>query len=74
MKTVHHNNLQDFIGIAINDENLCEFIIGEVCQKGSLMALLEKRGLALDWEFKYSIMKGTAAVKHRSFLSILLHL
>ncbi|OWA52554.1 Atrial natriuretic peptide receptor 1 [Hypsibius exemplaris] len=61
LRGVKHNNLQDFLGVAINDENLCEYVIGEVCQKGSLMALLEKTSLSLDWQFKHSIMKGIAA-------------
>ncbi|OWA52552.1 Atrial natriuretic peptide receptor 2 [Hypsibius exemplaris] len=61
LKGVKHNNLQDFLGVAINDENLCEYAIGEVCQKGSLMALLEKTTMTLDWQFKHSIMKGIAA-------------
>jgi hypothetical protein len=41
---------------------MCQYILGEVCQKGSLMALLEKTTFKLDLEFKYSIMKGIAAV------------
>lgn len=62
LRAVRHNNLQEFYGIAITDENLCQFVVGEVCQKGSLMALLEKTSLSLDWAFKHSIMKGIVTV------------
>ncbi|OWA52553.1 Atrial natriuretic peptide receptor 1 [Hypsibius exemplaris] len=61
LRGVKHNNLQEFLGVAINDENLCEYAIGEVCQKGSVMALLEKTTMVLDWQFKHSIMKGIAS-------------
>ena len=66
IREVKHSNLQEFYGIAINDENLGEFVLGEVCAKDSLMALLEKTSLVLDWPFKHSIMKGIAAVRFKS--------
>ncbi|XP_055344185.1 atrial natriuretic peptide receptor 1-like [Paramacrobiotus metropolitanus] len=61
LKNLQHNNVQIFYGIAVNDENLCEYVVGDVCQKGSVMALIDKRKLNLDWEFKSALLKDTVA-------------
>lgn len=63
IKTLQHNNVQVFYGIAVSDENLCEYVVGERCQKGSVMSLIDNRKLTLDWEFKNALLKDTVAVR-----------
>ncbi|XP_055350346.1 atrial natriuretic peptide receptor 1-like [Paramacrobiotus metropolitanus] len=57
VRTTTHQNLQRLLGASINDEGLIVFILGELCQKGSLTDLLEKDSLKLDWSFKNSLIK-----------------
>ncbi|OWA50763.1 Atrial natriuretic peptide receptor 1 [Hypsibius exemplaris] len=54
---LQHNNVQKFIGIAVNDSNICDYMVGEICQKGSLQDLIEDPRMNLDWEFKNSLIK-----------------
>ncbi|XP_055352763.1 atrial natriuretic peptide receptor 1-like isoform X2 [Paramacrobiotus metropolitanus] len=56
-KTLVHRNIQKFIGIAVNEDNQCDSIVGEVCQKGTLRDLVSDAAINLDWEFKSAIMK-----------------
>lgn len=62
MRDIKHNNLQAFYGIAVNDDNLCELVVAEVCSKGSVMTLIDKRKLNLDWDFKNAIIKDIVNV------------
>ncbi|OWA52923.1 Atrial natriuretic peptide receptor 1 [Hypsibius exemplaris] len=52
-------NLQRFIGIAVSPQNTCEFIIAEVCSKGSLTDILHNETFKLDWSFKNSLIRDT---------------
>ncbi|OWA50762.1 Atrial natriuretic peptide receptor 1 [Hypsibius exemplaris] len=54
---IQHNNVQKFVGIAVNDSNICDYMVGELCQKGSLQDLIEDTRMNLDWEFKNSLIK-----------------
>ncbi|XP_055346518.1 atrial natriuretic peptide receptor 1-like [Paramacrobiotus metropolitanus] len=56
-KTLTHRNIQKFIGIAVNEDNQCDSIVGEVCQKGTLRDLINDGAINLDWEFKSALMK-----------------
>ncbi|OQV12410.1 Atrial natriuretic peptide receptor 1 [Hypsibius exemplaris] len=58
IRNLLHPNLQKFVGIAVNENNVCEFLVGEVCRKGSLRTLLETENLDLDLDFQYSLMKN----------------
>ncbi|XP_055352797.1 atrial natriuretic peptide receptor 1-like [Paramacrobiotus metropolitanus] len=55
-----HPNVQKFIGIAVNEENQCDCVVGEVCQKGTLKDLIDDHSMNLDWEFKNSLIKDLA--------------
>ncbi|OQV16758.1 Atrial natriuretic peptide receptor 1 [Hypsibius exemplaris] len=61
IRRLQHANLQKVIGIAINDDNLCDFIVGEACQKGSLTDLLLNDANRLDWPFRHSLIKDFIA-------------
>ncbi|OWA49808.1 Atrial natriuretic peptide receptor 2 [Hypsibius exemplaris] len=52
-------NLQRFIGIAVSPQNTCEFIIAEMCAKGSLTDILHNETFKLDWSFKNSLIRDT---------------
>ncbi|XP_055354563.1 atrial natriuretic peptide receptor 1-like [Paramacrobiotus metropolitanus] len=61
IKRLDHRNLQKFIAIAVNDEQLCEYFVGETCSKGSLNQLLDNAKFNLDWNFKNSLIKDMAS-------------
>lgn len=58
-----HTNLQAFIGVALNEDSCCEFIVGEICERGSLTKLLMKKSIRMDWPFKHSLIKDIASVR-----------
>jgi hypothetical protein len=62
-----HNNVQKFIGIAVNDSNFCGHFVVELCQKGSLQNLIENPRIQLDWEFKNSLIKDLSNVKRHTY-------
>ncbi|XP_055329218.1 atrial natriuretic peptide receptor 1-like isoform X2 [Paramacrobiotus metropolitanus] len=57
VRVVTHQNLQRLLGVSVNDDGYVVYIVGELCQKGSLTDLLEKDSLKLDWSFKNSLIK-----------------
>ncbi|OWA52494.1 Atrial natriuretic peptide receptor 1 [Hypsibius exemplaris] len=57
VRVISHQNLQRLLGVSIGEDGLCVYLVGELCQKGSLMDLLEKDSLKLDWSFKNSLIK-----------------
>lgn len=59
---MRHNNVQKILGLSINDEGLCEYIVGDPCPKGTLTNLLKRITLRLDWPFRHSLIKDIAAV------------
>ncbi|OQV12409.1 Atrial natriuretic peptide receptor 1 [Hypsibius exemplaris] len=60
VRSVLHTNVQKFLGVSVSDAGICEYIVGEPCQKGSLHDLLLNSTMALDWEFKHSLIKDIA--------------
>ncbi|OWA50761.1 Atrial natriuretic peptide receptor 1 [Hypsibius exemplaris] len=78
LRLIQHNNVQKFVGIAVNDSNICDYMVGEICQKGSLQDLIEDTRMNLDWEFKNSLIKDLtsglvylhgSAIKSHGFLN-----
>ena len=63
VRNLMHPNLQRFIGVAVNEDNLCEVVVGEACRKGSLKDLLGNDRMDLDTSFKYSLLKNLASVR-----------
>ncbi|XP_055329216.1 atrial natriuretic peptide receptor 1-like [Paramacrobiotus metropolitanus] len=57
VRVITHQNLQRLLGVSVNDDGYIIYILGELCQKGSLTDLLEKDSLKLDWSFKNSLIK-----------------
>ncbi|XP_055349485.1 atrial natriuretic peptide receptor 1-like [Paramacrobiotus metropolitanus] len=57
MKTVDNGNLQHFIGIALTAQDVCQYIVAELCSKGSLTDVLDNEMLKLDWFFKNSLIR-----------------
>ena len=58
-----HTNVQAFYGIGVNDENVCQFMIGEMCSKGHLPCLLQSKSINLDDTFKNSLMTDLVSVR-----------
>ncbi|OQV13654.1 Atrial natriuretic peptide receptor 1 [Hypsibius exemplaris] len=57
LKGISHPNLQTFIGITLTPQNVCEFVVSEVCSKGSLTEILDNEMFKLDWSFKNSLIR-----------------
>ncbi|GAU95879.1 hypothetical protein RvY_07415-2 [Ramazzottius varieornatus] len=57
LKAINHPNLHKFVGMGLNNKGICEFVIYEVCSKGSLTDILHNDMLKLDWSFKNSLIK-----------------
>ncbi|GAU88414.1 hypothetical protein RvY_01120-2 [Ramazzottius varieornatus] len=57
VRALLHPNIQKFVGIAVDETNICEYIVGEVCPKGTLRDLIADEHMNLDWEFKNSLIK-----------------
>ncbi|OQV15543.1 Atrial natriuretic peptide receptor 2 [Hypsibius exemplaris] len=56
LRNLQHNNVQSFLGIGVNDENICQYAIGELCGKGNLPCLLQSKSVKLDEPFKNSLI------------------
>ncbi|OQV15545.1 Atrial natriuretic peptide receptor 1 [Hypsibius exemplaris] len=56
LRRIQHANVQTFIGIAVSDENICTYLIGDICQKGTLESMLRLDTLHLDDPFKFSLI------------------
>ncbi|OQV12254.1 Atrial natriuretic peptide receptor 1 [Hypsibius exemplaris] len=57
LKGVDDANLQHFIGIAVSANDVCEFIVAELCTKGTLSDTLDNEMVKLDWLFKNSMIR-----------------
>lgn len=62
LKGISHHNLQTFIGVTMNQQNICEYIVSEVCAKGSLTDILDNEIFKLDWSFKNSLIRDIVFV------------
>ncbi|OQV15547.1 Atrial natriuretic peptide receptor 1 [Hypsibius exemplaris] len=56
LRRIQHANIQTFVGIAVSDENICVYLIGDICQKGTLEEMLRLDTLNLDEPFKFSLI------------------
>ncbi|OQV12268.1 Atrial natriuretic peptide receptor 1 [Hypsibius exemplaris] len=57
LKNASHPNLQRFIGIGMAPQGHCQYVVAEMCAKGSLMDILAFSTIKLDWSFKNSLIK-----------------
>ncbi|OQV12266.1 Atrial natriuretic peptide receptor 1 [Hypsibius exemplaris] len=57
LKNASHPNLQRFIGIGISPQGYCQYVVAEICAKGSLVDILTFSTMKLDWSFKNSLIK-----------------
>ncbi|OQV12253.1 Atrial natriuretic peptide receptor 1 [Hypsibius exemplaris] len=57
LKAIDDSNLQHFIGIALGTGEVCEFVVAELCTKGTLSDILENEMIKLDWFFKNSMIR-----------------
>jgi atrial natriuretic peptide receptor A len=57
-----HPNMHRFVGICLDEHNYCQYIIGEVCGKGTLEDILQNDKIQLDWAFKHSMIKDLTEV------------
>lgn len=62
LKTIDNGNLQHFIGISLSASDVCEFIVAELCTKGTLTDVLENEMIKLDWFFKNSMIRDIVLV------------
>ncbi|XP_055346504.1 atrial natriuretic peptide receptor 1-like [Paramacrobiotus metropolitanus] len=56
VKNLLHPNVQKFSGVVVNDDNICDYVAMEYCQRGSLGKLIAEDTLDLDWQFKQSLI------------------
>lgn len=59
IKSLNHNNLCRFVGIVIEEPNVC--LVNEFCPKGSLREFFQNDYMVIDWTFKYSIINDITA-------------
>ncbi|OQV13910.1 Atrial natriuretic peptide receptor 1 [Hypsibius exemplaris] len=57
VRAISHPNLHRIIGVGLDEQNFCSFILGDICTKGTLDDVLENELIKLDCSFKYSIIK-----------------
>ncbi|GAV02677.1 hypothetical protein RvY_13213 [Ramazzottius varieornatus] len=57
IRRLQHENVLNFICVAVNDEQQCEFVVYGLAFKGSLIKLLRRTHFNLDWHFKASLIK-----------------
>ncbi|XP_077983157.1 atrial natriuretic peptide receptor 1-like [Glandiceps talaboti] len=62
MKESQHDNLCKFIGVCIDQPNIC--IVTEYCAKGSLLDILQNDDIRLDRVFKMSFAADIVAALH----------
>lgn len=62
VRMVIHPNMHRFVGICLDEHNYCEYLLGEVCNKGTLGDILENEKIQLDWAFKHSMIKDLTEV------------
>ncbi|XP_055344054.1 atrial natriuretic peptide receptor 1-like [Paramacrobiotus metropolitanus] len=56
LKTLHHTNLHNFIGIVLSDDNVCQYTVGELCHRRTLTSLLLAESFPLDQACKNSLI------------------
>ena len=59
-------NLHRFIGLALNDEGVCQFVAAVLCGKGSLSDVLENEIIKLDWNFRNMVIRDLVHVSKSS--------
>ncbi len=59
LRQARHPNVVAFLGACIDGPQLC--VVNEFAAKGSLDDILANPDLALDWEFRFSILKDIVA-------------
>ncbi|OQV12275.1 Atrial natriuretic peptide receptor 1 [Hypsibius exemplaris] len=57
IKACSSPNMQKLIGISLTGSGHCEFIVNELCGKGSLADILENEMIKLDWNFKNNLIR-----------------
>ncbi|OQV12263.1 putative Atrial natriuretic peptide receptor 1 [Hypsibius exemplaris] len=57
LKNATQANLQRFIGIGLTPSGKCQYVVAEICAKGSLTDILSYEDMKLDWSFKNSLIK-----------------
>ena len=68
LKGVSQANLQRFLGVGLSETGVCEFVVGELCAKGSLTDILGNELMKLDWLFKNSLIKDIVFVRTAVFV------
>ncbi|OQV18988.1 Guanylate cyclase 32E [Hypsibius exemplaris] len=79
VRHIHHGNLIRFVGICLDEQDFCLYLLEEVCEKGSLVDLMANDAVNLDDTFKQSFVKdaiegmaylhGSMLVSHGFFSS-----
>ncbi|GAA57152.1 retinal guanylyl cyclase 2 [Clonorchis sinensis] len=64
LREIRHENINQMIGCYVDISSLC--IVFEHCSRGSLLDVIKKESITLDWEFKLSLI--TDVVKGMRFL------
>ncbi|OQV23264.1 Atrial natriuretic peptide receptor 1 [Hypsibius exemplaris] len=57
LKEANHVNLQRFIGIAVSPQGICQYVVAEPCNRGSISEMLHSSTIKLDWTLKNSLIK-----------------
>nr|XP_006813675.1 PREDICTED: atrial natriuretic peptide receptor 1-like [Saccoglossus kowalevskii] len=69
MREVRHENLNPFIGVCIDNPNIC--IVTQYCSKGSLQDNLGNDAIRLDWTFKMSFAYDISCGMHYLHKSVI---
>lgn len=60
MRKISYDNLCEFMGMSIDGPNVLS--VWAFCRRGSLLNVIEKDSLKLDWFFKYSLIRDLVDV------------
>jgi hypothetical protein len=62
LRAIHHVNLLRFVGLCLDEENFCLYLLEEAFEKGTLVELMGNESTSLDDVFKLSFLKDIVEV------------
>ena len=62
--------MQRIIGIALDQLAVCQYIVTELCPKGTLNYVIENQSIQLDWLFKNALIRDLVNVSSNEFTSL----
>jgi hypothetical protein len=62
IRVIHHINLTRFVGLCLDEDDFCLYLLEESCEKGFLVELMANDSVALDDVFKNSFIRDIVEV------------